>query len=188
MKTKLVFAAIVAAFTMVSCGGSGNGKSEESNTKTIKATSTRFEWGDLAKYIEVANEEATLSWSEQEGGIASQTFKLEVELRLKKEIKAIADVDPYDIGLVGLLSGAIIELVDSDGSELIDVDLFNGDCLGFKEFLKGKAGDVKVITFAGEFHNSDDAPKWFKNAVGFKPTGTGSLQIKDGNDYYTPAL
>ena len=188
MKTKFfALAVLAAAFTMVSCGGSGNGDAD-SNTKTIKATTTRFEYGDLAKYIEIANEEATLSWSEKAGAIASQTFKLDVELKLRKKIDDIADVDPYDIGLINLLCGANIALVDSNGNEIVDVDITSGDSMSFKEFLKGNAGDVKVITFVGEFHNSEEAPKWFKNAVGFKPGGTCGLQIKDGNSYYVPAL
>lgn len=176
---------LATVFTMTSCGSESG---SEKNSKTIKATTTRFEYGDLAKYIEVANEEATLSWSEQDGTIPMQTFKLDVELRLKKQIKEIADVDVYDIDLVRLLCGVYIELVDSNGSELVDVDIASGDHIAFKEFLKGNAGDVKVITFVGEFHNSEAAPKWFNNAVGFKPGGTCSLQIKDGDRYYTLSL
>lgn len=189
MKKIFAIAAVAAAiFAMTSCGGS-NGSVEESKTKSIKATTTRFEYGDLAKYIEVANEDATLSWSESNSGYTpEQTFKLDVELKLRKKIDAIADVDPYDIGLVSLLSGASIDLVDSNGGEIVDVDITSGDAVAFKEFLKGNAGDVKVITFVGKFHNSEKAPSWFKEAVSFKPGGTCSLQIKDGYDYYTPAL
>lgn len=190
MKKILTIAvAIAAIFALASCGGGSKGAGKESKTKTIKATSTRFEYGDLAKYIEVANEEATLSWSENNSGYTpEQTFTLDVELKLKKAIKAIADVDPYDIGLVRLLSGASIELIDSNGGDIVDVDITSGDALAFKEFLKGNAGDVKVITFVGKFHNSEKAPEWFKSAVSFKPGGTCSLQIKVGDSYFTPAL
>lgn len=169
MKKILTFAAVISAlaFTFSSCGGS-----EESNTKTIKAEQVKFEYGELAKYLEVANKEATLSWSEDEH---SQSFKLEVELKLKKEVRMIEGLDAYDFDFIRLLCVANIELLNDKGEEVIDLSI--DDSLPLKELLLGKAGDTKVIVFEGKFHNSEDAPGWFKNSVKFKPGGTADIQL-----------
>ena len=55
------------------------------------------------------------------------------------------------------------------------------DMLKLKKLLKGKEGDTETVTFEGEFHNSDDAPKWFESAAGFTPNLTGEVSTGGEN-------
>ena len=53
--------------------------------------------------------------------------------------------------------------------------------LKLKKLLTGNKNDTAEITFEGEYHNDDDAPKWFKQAVKFTPAETGEIILESEN-------
>lgn len=53
------------------------------------------------------------------------------------------------------------------------------DLLKLKKLLQSKVGTEETITFEGEFHNSDDAPKWFKDAAAFTPYLAADITINN---------
>ena len=138
--------------------------------KEITPTSTEFISGDLAKYIEVVDQPSELTFSETEGSIPAQYIRLKVTLRLTKD--GIKDVDARDIDFTSLLSVATINLVDENGSQVQDLSVKDEDLLKLKKLLTGSVGDTAEIIFEGEYHNSEAAPKWFKNASKFTPNLT----------------
>ena len=171
---KIIFAMaaiIIAAFT--SCSSSNE-------SKEISPTSTEFTSGELAKLIEVVDEPCELSYVEKDGAIASQFIKLKVKLRLKKESPELKEVDAQDINFTKLLSIATINLVDENETNVQELNVKSEDVLKLKKLLQGKEGDEEVITFDGEFHNSDDAPTWFKETTAFTPYLTGDVIIGNG--------
>lgn len=181
MRKSNLIISMAAAIVLASCSG-GN------ETKQIEPTSTEFTSGELAKYIEVEDEPAELSYFEKDGVIPTQYIRLKVTLRIKQD--GLKDVDPQDIDFTSLLSVATINLVDEDGIETVDVDVKNDELLKLKKLLTGDQGDTEEIVFEGEFNNRDEAPNWFKNTTGFTPYLSADIQVSDGSpmvveeDYY----
>lgn len=178
---KLFFASLMLAcfgFVATSCGGG-------SNSKTISPTSTEFTSGELAKYIEVVDEPTELTFAVKDGAIPAQIISLKVKLKLVKD--GIKNVDPRDIDFTSLLSVAIINLVDENGTTVQDLNVKSEELLKLKKLLTGEKGATETIIFEGEFHNSEDAPKWFESAAQFTPYLTGDIVVKSesGSDDFS---
>ena len=141
--------------------------------KEITPTSTEFTSGELAKYIEVVDQPSELTFSETEGSFPAQYIRLKITLRLTKD--GIKDVDAHDISFTSLLSVATINLVDENGSNIQELSVKTEDILKLKKLLTGSVGDTEEIIFEGEYHNHDDAPKWFEQACQFTPYLTGDI-------------
>jgi hypothetical protein len=148
--------------------------------KEITPTSTEFTSGELAKYIEVVDQPSKLTFAEQDGVIATQYIQLKVTLRMSKD--GFKNVDAHDINFTGLLSVAIINLVDENGIDVKDLSIKDEDLLKLKKLLTGSEGDTEEIVFEGEYHNPDDAPEWFKQAKQFTPYLTGDVSVKSSSE------
>ena len=175
---KRLFYLLVAfsALALASCSSSDA-------PKDIKPTSTEFTSGELAKLIEVVDEPCQLSYVEKDGAVATQFIQLKIRLKLTKESPELQNIDARDINFIGLLSVATINLVDENGIKVQDLNVKSDDLLKLKKLLQGKKGDEETITFEGEFHNHDDAPKWFEQAAAFTPYLTGDVvKISSGLD------
>ena len=146
-----------------------------SNTKTITPTETEFTAGELAKYVKVVDEPAELIYDEKDGAIPAQYIRLKVKLELIRD--GFKDVDPQDIDFTGLLSIAMINLIDENGTKTQDISFKHDEKMKLTRLLTGSKGDVAEINFEGEFHNSQDAPKWFKETSQFTPYLAGDIQI-----------
>lgn len=166
MKKIFTIITVLAMAMLVSC-------SSGVEPKEITPTSTEFTSGELAKYIEVVDQPSELTFSETEGSIPAQYIRLKVTLRLTKD--GIKDVDARDIDFTSLLAVAIINLVDENGSNVQDLSVKNEDILKLKKLLTGSVGDSEEIIFEGEYHNHDDAPKWFEQTIKFTPYLTGDI-------------
>lgn len=145
--------------------------------KEISPTSTEFTSGELAKLIEIVDEPCLLSYAEQDGAIATQFIKLKVKLKLIKESPELQKIDAHDIDFTSLLSVAVINLVDQNETKVQDLNVKSEDMLKLKKLLQSKEGTEETITFEGEFHNSNDAPKWFKDAAAFTPYLAADITI-----------
>lgn len=148
--------------------------------KEITPTSTEFTSGELAKYIEVVDQPSKLTFAEQDGFIATQYIQLKVTLRMSKD--GFKNVDAHDINFTGLLSVAIINLVDENGIDVKDLSIKDEDLLKLKKLLTGSEGDTEEIVFEGEYHNPDDAPEWFKQAKQFTPYLTGDVSVESSSE------
>lgn len=148
--------------------------------KEITPTSTEFTSGELAKYIEVVDQPSKLTFAEQDGVIATQYIQLKVTLRMSKD--GFKNVDAHDINFTGLLSVAIINLVDENGIDVQDLSIKDEDLLKLKKLLTGSEGDTEEIVFEGEYHNPDDAPEWFKQAKQFTPYLTGDVSVESSSE------
>lgn len=167
---KSLFATVAPIIIVILSSCSSNGPKE------ISPTSTDFISGDLAKYIEVVDEPSELSFAEKDGVIVTQFIKLKVKLRLTKESQELQKIDARDISFTSLLSVAVVNLVDENDTKVQDLEVRSEDLLKLKKLLQGKEGDEEIITFQGEFHNADDAPKWFEQAAAFTPYLTGDIE------------
>ena len=166
-KVLLIFTALLSA-VFVSCS---------SNSKSITPTSTEFTSGELAKYVEIVDQPSELTFAEKDGAIAStQYIRLKVTLKMVKD--GFKDVDARDIDFTGLLSVAVINLVDENGTEVRDLSVKNEDLLKLKKLLTGNEGDTEEIIFEGVYHNHDDAPNWFKEASQFTPYLSGDISVE----------
>lgn len=166
---KISFLAVACMLaTLMSCS---------SDNKTITATSKEFTSGTLARCIEVAEESAELSYVEKDGAIPSQIISLKVTL--KSTQKAYSG-DPRDIDFTKLLSVATINLEDENGTNIVDISIKNEDLLKLKKLLTSEPGTTEEIVFEGEFHNSKDAPGWFKSITKFTPALTGDITVGGG--------
>lgn len=163
-KIYFIYALLMAM--LVSC-------SSNVGPKEITPTSTEFTSGELAKYIEVVDQPSELTFSETEGSFPAQYIRLKITLRLTKD--GIKDVDAHDISFTSLLSVATINLVDENGSNIQELSVKTEDILKLKKLLTGSVGDTEEIIFEGEYHNHDDAPKWFEQACQFTPYLTGDI-------------
>lgn len=148
--------------------------------KEITPTSTEFTSGELAKYIEVVDQPSKLTFAEQDGVIATQYIQLKITLRMSKD--GFKNVDAHDINFTGLLSVAIINLVDENGIDVQDLSIKDEDLLKLKKLLTGSEGDTEEIVFEGEYHNPDDAPEWFKQAKQFTPYLTGDVSVESSSE------
>lgn len=165
----------MAMIMLVSCSGVGS--------KQITATSTEFTSGDLAKYIEVVDQPSELLFDEKDGAIATQYIRLKVTLRMTKD--GFKNVDARDINFTGLLSVATINLVDENGSEIQDLSIKSEELLKLQKLLTGSEGDTQEIVFEGEYHNGDDAPKWFEQASKFTPYLTADISTEGASSEVT---
>lgn len=151
-------------------------------SKEIIPTSTEFTSGELAKYIEVVDQPSELTFAEKDGAIATQYIRLKVTLRMTKD--GFKNVDARDIDFTSLLSVAIINLVDENGTYVQDLSIKSEDMLKLKKLLTGSEGDTEEIVFEGEYHNHDDAPKWFEQASQFTPYLTGDISVESGSSSF----
>ena len=165
----------MAMIMLVSCSGVGS--------KQITPTSTEFTSGDLAKYIEVVDQPSELLFDEKDGAIATQYIRLKVTLRMTKD--GLKNVDARDINFTGLLSVATINLVDENGSKIQDLSIKSEELLKLKKLLTGSEGDTQEIVFEGEYHNGDDAPKWFEQASKFTPYLTADISTEGASSEVT---
>lgn len=165
----------MAMFTLVSCSDVGS--------KQITPTSTEFTSGDLAKYIEVVDQPSELLFDEKDGAIATQYIRLKVTLRMTKD--GLKNVDARDINFTGLLSVATINLVDENGSKIQDLSIKSEELLKLQKLLTGSEGDTQEIVFEGEYHNGDDAPKWFEQASKFTPYLTADISTEGASSEET---
>lgn len=171
-KVLLIFTALLSA-VFVSCS---------SNSKSITPTSTEFTSGELAKYVEIVDQPSELTFAEKDGAIATQYIRLKVTLKMVKD--GFKDVDARDINFTGLLSVAVINLVDENGTEVQDLSVKSEDLLKLKKLLTGNEGDTEEIIFEGEFYNHDDAPNWFKEASQFTPYLSGDISVENSSVPY----
>ena len=167
-KIYFIFSAFLLAM-MTSCS-SGVGPNE------ITPTSTVFTSGELAKFIEVVDQPSELTYAEKDGAIGTQYIRLKVTLKMTKD--GFKNVDARDINFTSLLSVAIINLVDENGTTIQDLSVKSEDMLKLKKLLTGSEGDSEEIVFEGEYHNSDDAPKWFEQASQFTPYLSGDISVE----------
>lgn len=165
----------MAMIMLVSCSGVGS--------KQITPTSTEFTSGDLAKYIEVVDQPSELLFDEKDGAIATQYIRLKVTLRMTKD--GLKNVDARDINFTGLLSVATINLVDENGSKIQDLSIKSEELLKLQKLLTGSEGDTQEIVFEGEYHNGDDAPKWFEQASKFTPYLTADISTEGASSEVT---
>ena len=171
-----IYAIFMAMFTLVSC-------SSGVDPKKITPTSTEFTSGDLAKYIEVVDQPSELLFDEKDGAIATQYIRLKVTLRMTKD--GFKNVDARDINFTGLLSVATIYLVDENGSKIQDLSIKSEELLKLQKLLTGSEGDTQEIVFEGEYHNGDDAPKWFEQASKFTPYLTADISTEGASSEVT---
>lgn len=180
-KISLLFTGVLLA-ALCSCSSSNE-------PKEISPTSTDFTSGELAKLIEVVDEPCQLSYVEQDGAIATQFIKLKVKLRLTKESPKLKEVDARDINFTGLLSVATVILADENETKIQDLKVKSEELLKLKKLLQGDEGDEDTITFEEEFHNSEDAPKWFEQATAFTPYLTGDIVVgKEGTSFISSSF
>ena len=147
MKTKLVFAAIVAAFTMVSCGGGGNGKKSDKKDiteKNIKTSQVKFDSADqLSEYIEIVDTEHLLKY-DGENEYGSETLSLTMKIRLAKENPEFQEAGADKIifeDSFGVTLAVFIE--DSNNESLEGFYIYKSDpqTEAIKKLLTGKVGD-----------------------------------------------
>lgn len=153
--------------------------SSDPDSKTITPTSIEFTSGELARYIEVVDQPSELTFTQKEDGIETQFISLKVTLKMIKD--GLKSADARDIDFTGLLSVAIINLVDENGTEVIDLSIKSGEILKLKKLLVGDKDDTAEIVFEGKFHNSEDSPKWFENAKQFTPYLTGDIYVNENH-------
>ncbi len=144
--------------------------------KDITPTSTEFTSGELAKYVEVVDQPSELTFAEKDGAIETQYIRLKVTLQMTKD--GLKNVDARDISFTSLLSVAIINLVDENGTNVQELSIKSEDLLKLKKLLTGLEGDTEEIVFEGEFYNHDDASKWFEKASHFTPYLTGDISVE----------
>lgn len=170
-KFYFAWVAVVMA-VLTSCSGS--------NSKTISPTSTEFTSGELAKYVEIVDEPAELTYLEKDGAIPAQYIRLTVTLKKIKD--GFENTDAHDIEITGLLAVAMVNLVDKDGMEVQNVSVQSENMLNLKKLLTGKKGDTAEIIFEAEFH-TDEARKWFDEVERFTPYLTGDITVNSSLSY-----
>lgn len=173
MKNLIYLCSFILLVFATSCGG-GSTKPKE-----IEPSTTEFRSGELARYIEVESEASQLTYSEVKGAIGTQYIRLNVPVKMVKD--GFKDVDPRDISFISLLAVAVVDLIDENGSKVQDLDLKSDDYLKLKKLLTQEEGATEILVFEGEFHNHEDAPKWFEAAVGYTPTLTADIQINNSS-------
>ena len=170
-KFYFAWVAVVMA-VLTSCSGS--------NSKTISPTSTEFTSGELAKYVEIVDEPAELTYLEKDGAIPAQYIRLTVTLKKIKD--GFENTDAHDIEITGLLAVAMVNLVDKDGMEVQNVSVQSENMLNLKKLLTGKKGDTAEIIFEAEFH-TDEARKWFDEIERFTPYLTCDITVNSSLSY-----
>lgn len=167
-KTLFVFVLAAIVAMMASCSGSGN------NSKTITATGTEFETGQVSKFIELVSQSTELTYTEKND---YQYLRFTLTLKLVRD--GIKDVDARDIGFIRYLGVLGVELVDESGSRITTVELRNEDDLKFKKFLTGNEGDTAEFVFEYKFGNAEMAQQEFKEAVQFTPALASDIVVND---------
>lgn len=159
----------IALLALMAACGSGD------QPKMIEPANTEFQSGELARYIELENEAAELTYAEVDGGIRSQFIRLSVPVTMVKD--GFEDVDPRDIAFVRLLSVAVVKLIDANGSEVTTLSLQYDEMLKLKKLLTQKKGAKEVLVFEAEYH-TDSAAGWFASTVKYAPTLTADIELR----------
>lgn len=167
-KTLFVFVLAAIVAMMASCSGSGN------NSKTITATGTEFEDGQVSKFVELVSQSTELTYTEKND---NQYLRFTLTLKLVRD--GIKDVDARDIGFIRYLGVLSVQLVDESGSRIETVNLRSEDFLKLQKFLTGNEGDTAEFVFEYKFGNAEIAQEEFKGAVQFTPKYTSDIAVND---------
>lgn len=168
MRVKNLFQILTALLVvaMVSCSG---------NKKEITPSSTEFTSGQIAMILQVVEKPSEMTLSEKDGAIPSQIIRLKVTL--KNTQGGGENIDPRMLDFTRLLSVAVVEVTDENGARLFDLNVADSDLLKLKKLILGAKDSTDEIVFQGTFYNSEDVPKWFKEAKHFVPTLTADMSI-----------
>lgn len=175
-------ALFVMLLTMVSC-------SSGTEPKTISPTSTEFPSGEIAKYVEIVNQPAELSFSEQKGSIDKQWIRLKTKLKATDYYDEIDEYDYRDMSFTKLLSVAMVSLVDDNGNSIRDLSIRNEDILKLKKLISGESDDdEEEIIFEDSYFNHKGAVQWYKETTHFTPYLTGDIYFPTKNSNTTIVL
>lgn len=136
----------------------------EQNPKEISPSGTKFTHGALAELVELDTLPAMLSYEAPENE-TTHVFRMTVKMILKKESPCLQKADQKKISFDG--GNIALNLLDENGTKLIEMSIPGEDKSKVKHFLQGKAGDTLSVAFMATTENAEEAPKWFKNATSF---------------------
>ena len=164
-KSLFVFGLAAIVAMMASCSGSGK------ETKTITPTFTEFSSGEIAKYVEVVDQPAELTFMGDKG------IYLKVTLRLVQD--GIKGVDARDINFENFIGCADIDLLnEEEGTMSTTVSMKSDDELKFKKFLTGNMGDTAVFVFERSAYTQE----YFKETMKFRPAATADITVEAGDN------
>ncbi|OUO98120.1 DUF6591 domain-containing protein [Barnesiella sp. An22] len=163
-KTLFVFGLAAIVAMMASCSGSGK------ETKTITPTFTEFSSGEIAKYVEVVDQPAELTFMDDKG------IYLKVTLRLVQD--GIKGVDARDINFENFIGCADIDLLNEEEGNMSTVSMKSEDELKFKKFLTGNVGDTAVFVFERPGYSQE----YFKETIKFMPAATADITVEAGDN------
>lgn len=182
MKQTRIFLVLACTAMLFSCGenktasktGSEDVESTVTNNdapKTINPNSTDFTSGPLAKYIEVVDEPAEITYVYKDD--YEQHIRVAVPLKMVKD--GFEGVDYRDIDFTQLLSVALIKLVDANGEEIQELGI--DDTVPLKKLLTKKEGETATIIFDERFANPTGSKEWYEKAVSFTPYMTANIIV-----------
>ncbi len=178
MNRFLIYACAIFMAAATSCTSSGSSSeasseaSSDQEIKTLSPKSTEFQYGEVSKYVTVVDQPYELKLVQKEN---SNRVTLKITLQMVKD--GIKVESAQDIGLISLLCGLTVQLLDNEGVEVHDMDLIDTDHLTLKKLLSGKKGDTAEVTFEYGTWN-EHAVEAYKAATAFTPYGSSDIYLE----------
>ena len=141
--------------------------------KSIAPTSTKFDGGKLATLVELVGTEGELSFEETEAAVPAQIIRLKAKLKLNEETAYLQTTDLKEIEFS--YEPLKVTLQDAEGKEVKELELSEDDYKKLAKHLQGKKGEEVEVTFEATYHNSKEAPNWFKQSVAFAAGDAGDV-------------
>lgn len=141
--------------------------------KSIAPASTKFDGGKLATLVELVGTEGELSFEETEAAVPAQIIRLKAKLKLNEETAYLQTTELKEIEFS--YEPLKVTLQDAEGKEVKELELSKDDYKKLAKHLQGKKGEEVEVTFEATYHNSEEAPKWFKQSVAFAAGDAGDV-------------
>lgn len=162
MKKNLILAMMIM---MVSCS---------SSSKKIDSTSVNFVSGEVAMYVQVADQPAEVSFSRSEDDASVGYIRLKTILKMNTE--GLKNMQASNVRFQ-TLPIASVDLEDDEGNKVLKLQLSKASLPALKTLLTGAAGDTAEVVFETVCNDIKEAKKQFRAATKFAPSQTADIVI-----------
>lgn len=160
------FLALFLMIVMASCSSTGS--------KMVDPTSTDFVSGEVAKYVQVADQPAEISFSRSEENDSTQYIRLKTSLIMKTD--GFDNMKADEVLFQDTLSVAMVDLQDGEGGDVTRLHLSGASLPALQTLLTGSAGDTAEVVFEAVCHDRKDARNRFRAATKFTPSLTADVE------------
>lgn len=158
--------ALSTVIVMASCSSTG--------PKMVDPTSTDFLSGEVARYVQVADQPAEITFARSEENDSVQYIRLKTRLMMKSD--GLEDLQADEVLFPDTMAVAFVDLQDGEGGNVTRLHLSGSSLPALQSLLTGASGDTAEVVFEALCHDRKDAKNRFRAATRFTPTQTADVE------------